>query len=191
MSNIDLQKIYKTKILKEFSNELSNFNFMSAPRLEKVVVNVGVGKIVNQRRGHSQTQQNSHEMLKDIIDNLAAITGQQPQIIHTKKSIAGFKLREGMATGLRITLRGKRMYDFLTRLIYITLPRTRDFRGIPLRALDEGGNLTIGIKESSIFPESQLFNTVWSLEITLVTNTKYKKDAEKLFRKLGVPLQHK
>lgn len=189
MSSIDLQKIYKTIILKELSSELDNLNIMATPRLMKIVVNVGVGKIVNQRRGHSQTPQDSQEMLKDIISNLASITGQQPQIIYANKSIAGFKLREGMATGLRVTLRGKRMYDFLTRLIYITLPRTRDFRGVSLKSLDKEGNLTIGIKESSIFSESQLFNFVWSLEVTLVTSAKTKEAAEKLLRKLGVPLQ--
>ena len=189
MPTVDLQKIYKNTVLKELSIELDNLNLMATPRLTKIVVNVGVGKIVNQRRGNSQAQKNDQEMLEDIVSGLAYISGQKPHIINAKKSIAGFKLREGMPTGLRVTLRGKRMYDFLARLIYVTLPRTRDFRGIPLTSLDKEGNLTIGIKESSIFPELQLSNFLWGLEVTLVTNTRTKEGAEKLFRKLGVPLQ--
>lgn len=188
---VDLQTKYTKEIRPSLSKDLGDLNVHATPRLEKIVVNVGVGKIVSVRRARSTSQQTEAEMLEDIINGVALITGQRPHLISAKKSISGFKLREGTTVGVRSTLRGKMMYDFLARLIDIALPRTRDFRGIKMSAVDQEGNLTIGMKESSIFPEVPPSNTQWSFQITLVTNTSNRDDAIELFRRLGVPLQKK
>jgi len=184
---IDLQKEYKTKIAGQIQKDLGDLNIHEVPKLEKIVVNTGIGKLVNVRKQKTSTQKTDEEIMQDIVDGLGAITGQKPHFIRAKKSIAAFKLREGTVTGLRVTLRKKLMYDFLARLIHIDLPRTRDFRGISEKSVDKGGNLTIGIKESSIFPELSATNVAWSLEVTMVTSTNNRKQSLELFKKLGIP----
>ncbi|MDX1535209.1 MAG: 50S ribosomal protein L5 [Candidatus Spechtbacterales bacterium] len=186
---LDLQAKYTKEIRPELSKELGGLNVHDTPRLDKVVINSGIGKIVNVRRAKSTGQQTEEEMVEDIIEGIALIAGQRPHLIRARKSISGFKLREGTATGLRVTLRGKKMYDFVARLNNVALPRMRDFRGIKVKAVDQNGNLTIGVKESSIFPEVPPSNKQWGLQVTLVTNTEDRKEALELFRKLGVPLQ--
>jgi large subunit ribosomal protein L5 len=154
---------------------------MQAPRILKVVVSTGVGK----KRDPKQ--------LALIEDRLSRITGQKPAPRTAKASIATFKVREGDTVGLHVTLRGGRMFDFLDKLIHIALPRTRDFRGLSASAIDDMGNLTIGIKEHTIFPETsdEDLKDVFGMAITIVTTAKNKKEAEAFFRHLGLPLVDK
>lgn len=151
---------------------------MQGPRISKVVISSGVGK----KRDPKQVEL--------IQDRLAKITGQKPAIRGARISIASFKVREGDTVGLQITLRGARMYDFLDKLIHIALPRTRDFRGLSPKAIDDMGNFTIGIKEHTIFPETsdESLKDVFGLAITIVTTAKSKPEAETFFRHLGMPL---
>jgi large subunit ribosomal protein L5 len=153
-------------------------NQMASPHLVKVVVSSGVGKADKNRKAL-------------VADRLARITGQKPSARQAKQSIAQFKMREGDVVGHQVTLRGARMYDFLDKLIHIALPRTRDFRGLPRTAIDEMGNMTIGIKENSIFPETseEDLKDVFGLAITIVTTAKNKPEAEAFFRHLGIPLR--
>lgn len=152
---------------------------MQGPRIEKVIVSTGVGK----KRDPKQ--------LALIEDRLMKITGQKPSARPSRISIASFKVREGDTVGLQTTLRGARMYDFVDKLIHIALPRTRDFRGLAPSAIDEMGNLTIGIREHTIFPETsdEDLKDVFGLAITIVTTAKNKKEAEAFFRHIGVPLK--
>ncbi len=151
---------------------------MQGPRVEKVVVSTGVGK----KREKGQ--------LEVIENRLARITGQKAAPRAARISIASFKVREGDTVGLQTTLRGARMYDFLDKLVHIALPRTRDFRGLSPKAIDEMGNMTIGIKENTIFPETsdEDLKDVFGLAITIVTTAKSKAEAEAFFRHLGFPL---
>lgn len=158
--------------------EFGYTNRFASPRLVKISVSSGVGKADKAR--------------KVVVENrLARITGQKPAPRAAKQSIAQFKMRQGDIVGYQVTLRGNRMNDFLDKLIHITLPRTRDFRGIPVTAIDDMGNLTIGIKEHSIFPEAseEDLKDVFGLAITLTTTAKNKKEAEAFFRHLGVPFR--
>ena len=150
---------------------------MDIPRLSKVVVNMGVNTMVDR------------DMLKAVADDLAKITGQRPAITHATKSISNFKLREGMPIGAKVTLRGERMYEFLERLIHATLPRIRDFRGIPAKAFDGRGNYTLGLKEQSLFPEIEAdkVKRVQGMDITIVTTAKTDADAKELLKLLGMP----
>ncbi|OGZ58858.1 MAG: 50S ribosomal protein L5 [Candidatus Spechtbacteria bacterium RIFCSPLOWO2_12_FULL_38_22] len=186
---VDLQKTYNNSILKKLSKELGDLNVHSTPRLEKIVLNIGVGKIVNVRRAKTTSQKKDEELLSDLAEGISLISGQKPSIVHAHKSIAGFKLREGDATGLKVTLRKQLMYDFLARLIHIALPRTRDFRGISEKSVDKNGNLTVGVKEASIFPELPSSSFAWGFETTMVTKANGRVDALKLFKELGVPFK--
>lgn len=154
-------------------------NRMASPRLLKITVSSGVGKAKDKNRNALVEQR------------LARITGQKPSARAARKSIASFKLREGDIVGYQVTLRGKRMYEFLDKLIHIALPRTRDFRGLNPGAIDEMGNITLGIRESSIFPETseEDLKDVFGLAITLTTTAKSKEEAEAFFRHLGLPLK--
>jgi large subunit ribosomal protein L5 len=151
---------------------------MQGPRVTKVIVSTGVGK----KRDKKQ--------LEVILDRLAKITGQKPSARAARLSIASFKVREGDTVGLQVTLRGARMYDFVDKLIHIALPRTRDFRGLKASAIDEMGNITVGIKENTIFPETsdEDLKDVFGLAITIVTTAKSKAEAEAFLRHLGMPL---
>ncbi len=158
-----------------------NFKYtspMQSPRLVKVLVSTGVGK----KRDPKQ--------IALITDRLSRITGQKPAPRSARISIASFKVREGDTVGLQVTLRGGRMYDFLDKLIHIALPRTRDFRGLSTGAIDDMGNLTVGIRENTIFPETsdEDLKDVFGIAITIVTTAKTKKEAEAFFRHLGLPL---
>jgi large subunit ribosomal protein L5 len=151
---------------------------MQAPRIEKVIISSGVGK----KRDKKQVEL--------ISDRLAKITGQKPASRGARISIASFKVRQGDVVGLQITLRGARMYNFMDKLIHIALPRTRDFRGLSPRAIDQMGNLTIGIKEHTIFPETsdEDLKDVFGLAITIVTTARSVAEAEAFFRHIGMPL---
>ena len=164
---------------KEFDFE----NDFAVPKITKVVINVGVGRLVT-------ASKDSRELINKISEVMAAITGQKASLRPAKKSIASFKIREGMPVGLKLTLRGKRMEDFIYRFINLALPRVRDFWGIPLKNIDEKGNLNYGIKEYNIFPETESIQNVppFGLEITFVTNAKNREQAIKLYQLLGFPL---
>lgn len=161
------------------SGEFGYKNVMAAPRITKIVVSSGVGKARNKERN------------KIVEDRLARITGQKPSARAARQSIASFKLREGEIVGYQVTLRGARMFDFLDKLIHIALPRTRDFRGLSAGAIDEMGNLTIGIKENTIFPETadEDLKDVFGIAITIVTTAKSKSEAEAFFRHIGIPFR--
>ena len=151
---------------------------MQSPRISKAVISSGVGR----KRDKKQ--------LEIIEDRLAKITGQKPSPRPVRTSIASFKVREGDTVGLQVTLHGARMYDFLDKLIHIALPRTRDFRGLSAKAIDDMGNLTIGIKEHTIFPETsdEDLKDVFGFAVTIVTTAHTKGEAEAFFRHLGMPL---
>ena len=170
-----------TKIKSSFTALKGDFgytNVMQAPKVEKIVVSIGTGRVQDKQK----------EAL--IRDRLALITGQKPSPRPAKQSIASFKLREGEIIGYQVTMRGARMQHFLEKLISIALPQTRDFRGLRTTSIDEMGNITLGIKEHTIFPEcaDEEIKDVFSLAITIVTTAKNKKEAEAFLRHIGLPL---
>ena len=167
------------------SKDIQNNGALIRSHIEKVVVNAGVGRA-------STSQQNFEEkLLPQISRDIARITGQQPQTRPAKKSIAGFKIREGQVVGLRVTLRGTRMVDFLTRLNTIVLPRVRDFAGIATSAIDDGGSLSIGFREQLVFPEINAEESVFvfPLAVNIIPKKKDRTAALELYRKLGVPFK--
>ncbi len=155
-------------------------NPMRIPRLEKIVVNMGVG----------EASQNSRA-LDGAMEDLAKITGQKPQLRRARKSIAGFKIREGMPVGARVTLRGERMWEFLDRLISVALPRVRDFRGISPNSFDGRGNFALGLREQLIFPEISYdsIDTTRGLDVAVVTTAETDEEARELLRLLGMPFR--
>ncbi len=171
----------KEKVQNSFdalSEKFGYTNKLRAPKIVKVVVSSGVGKADKAR-------------MQVVEDRLTRITGQKPAPRASKASIAQFKMREGDVVGYQVTLRGTRMYDFIDKLIHIALPRTRDFRGLNISAVDDMGNLTIGIRENTIFPEAadEDLKDVFGMAITIVTTAKSKEEAEAFFRHLGVPFK--
>ncbi len=170
--------------LKEIQNKLvSEFgigNVMALPKLTKIVINTGIGD-----NGKNK------EFMTKAIEDLGLITGQKPKITKSRVSIAGFNLRAGMNVGMVVTLRGAKMYDFLEKLVKITLPRLRDFRGIPTKSFDNNGNYTLGIVEHTVFPEIDLAKTdkARGMEITIVTSTKDKEQSRRLLELLGMPFE--
>ncbi len=159
--------------------DLGYTNIMQAPKVVKVVVSTGVGSIKDKKR------------LELIVDRLRKITGQQPAERLAKKSIATFKIRVGDMAGYQITLRGKRGESFLSKFIHVVLPRSKDFRGISPKAIDEMGNITIGLKEHTVFPETadEESKDMFGLSVTIATTAKTKKEAEAFLRHIGLPLQ--
>ncbi len=155
-------------------------NVMAIPKIEKVIVNTGIGRLTKEGK-----------VVERIEKDLTMIVGQKLVFRKAKKSISGFKLREGVNVGISVTLRGKKMYDFLDRLISISLPRSRDFRGIDPKNFDKMGNLNFGIKESSIFPEVNYENIkdVFGLEVTVVTTAKNREQGIELLRQMGFPIR--
>lgn len=180
-----LKEKYQKEVIPKMKEKFGYKNELAVPKIEKVVVNTGIGKILN-NTDPSQRE----KVVQEIASDLAQITGQKPIVTKSKKSISAFKIRQGSIVGLKVTLRRQRMYDFLERLINIVIPRMRDFQGIPLKSIDKNGNLTIGIKEHIIFPEIQPEKTkrIFGLEITIVTNAKNKEEAIELFSLLNFPL---
>ena len=173
-----LKKKYKNEIIFNLMKKFSLKNKFTAPKLEKIIISMGIGEAVNDKK-----------VFKRIIEDLKYITGQKPFITKAKKSIASFKLREGIDIGCKITLRGNRMYDFLHRLINIALPRIRDFKGVSNKGFDNYGNYTLGIKEQTIFPEIEYDNIdkVRGLNITFVTTAITTKEAKELLSLFGIP----
>lgn len=179
-----LQEKYKNEVVPKLKERFGHSSVLQVLRIKKVVVNTGIGKLVAQKTSKEQEQMAGH-----ISKDFAVICGQKPTVTRAKISIAAFKLREGMPTGLKVTLRGQRMYDFIERLVYIALPRSRDFRGIKMSSLDKNGNLTIGLGEHIIFPEILPEESPhnFGLEVTIVTNTKNRDEAFALFELMGFP----
>jgi len=175
-----LKDKYKNEIAAALAKEFDIKNPMAVPKLEKIVVNMGIG----------EASSNS-KVLDVAAEELKAITGQKPVITKAKKSIAAFKLRQGMNIGTMVTLRGERMYEFLDRLISVALPRVRDFRGISAKAFDGRGNYTLGIREQLIFPEID-FNKVdktRGMNISIVTTARNDDEARSLLKAMGMPFR--
>lgn len=156
-------------------------NTMAAPRLVKVVVSVGTGTAIKRDKNHNDF----------VVDRLAKITGQKPSLRSAKKSIASFKIRTGDPVGVMVTLRGARMYSFLDKLINVAIPRTKDFRGVDTKIVDNIGNLTLSVKEHTIFPETgdEELKDVFGMAVTIVTTAKTKKEALEFFKLLGIPFK--
>ncbi len=175
-----LQEKYNTDIRPSLVEKFDYLSVMEAPRIEKVVVNMGVGDAVTNTK-----------VLDDAVAELAQLTGQKPLITKAKKSVAGFKLREGMPIGCKVTLRGERMYDFLDKLMNIALPRVRDFQGVSPKAFDGRGNYTLGVKEQLIFPEINYdnVNRVRGMDIVIVTTAQTDQEAKELLAQLGMPFR--
>ncbi len=177
---------YKKEAIPQMMEKFGYKSIMAVPRLEKVVVNTGFGRQVV-----GKTNDEQKKTADFIAGDLTLICGQKAVKTYAKKAISSFKIREGMALGAKVTLRGKRMQDFLERFINIVLPRTRDFRGIPQDSVDGQGNLTIAIKEHIAFPEilPEKARNIFGLEITVATNAKTKEEGLELFKLLGFPIK--
>lgn len=177
----NLKQRYVKEIIPAMKQKFGYRSNLAVPRIKKVVVNTGIGS-------RALKDEKAQEL---ISKGLALITGQKPVPTLAKKAVSGFKIRKGMVAGLKVTLRGKRMFDFLSRLINIAIPRTRDFRGLDPKSVDEGGNLNIGIKEHIIFPEvsEEDIKTMFGLEVTVVTSVKKREEALELFKLLGFPIK--
>ena len=181
MSKPRIKEQYEKEILPAIMKEFGIKNRMAAPNIKKISVNVGIGRLVAK----------DAKMAEGIADNVAKITGQKPVITKSKKSIAAFKLREGMPVGVMVTLRGPKMYEFLDRLVNVAIPRIRDFRGLNDKAFDDQGNYSIGIKEHSVFPEIILESTeaVHGMQVNINLNTKNKELGMALLKKFGFPFK--
>jgi large subunit ribosomal protein L5 len=177
---MNLTEYYKKKAVPELKEQFKYKNSLQVPKLEKVVLNAGLSKGLKDA-----------SLIEAIESTLSRISGQKPLKTKAKKSISNFKIRKGMVIGMKVTLRGKRMYDFVEKLIKVTLPRVRDFRGLSLDILDKNGNLNIGIKEHTAFPEIKAdeIEKLHGLEIAIVTTAKSKKEGQALFTALGLPFK--
>ena len=175
-----LQDKYRKEVAPALRKTFKIANVMATPKITKIVVNTGTGKVQRDKAGIEKMER-----------DLSLLTGQKASVRPARKSIASFKLREGMPVGYAVTLRGKRMYDFLDRLVSLAIPRSKDFRGIDPKNVDRDGNLNIGITEHSIFPEItyESLKDIFSLQVNLVTNTTDREQGLELFRMMGVPLQ--
>lgn len=181
-----LLETYNKKTIPALKKEFGIKSVMAVPKIEKVVINTGFGKLVS-----GKTRDESKKAIASILKDLGDITGQKPALTNARKSIAGFKLREGYPIGAKVVLRKKRMYNFLDRLIDIVFPRSRDFKGIERKSVDSSGNLTIGLPEQVFFPEisPEDIKTSFGFEITIVTTAKTKEEGLKLFDELQFPLK--
>jgi len=176
------------RLKEKFNNEItpalvSKFNYtsvMQVPKIEKIVINMGVGEAVQNTKA-----------LDTAVEELATLSGQKPLVTKAKKSIAGFRLREGMPIGAKVTLRGERMYEFLDKLISVSLPRVRDFRGVSKKSFDGRGNYTLGVKEQLIFPEIDYdkVSKVRGMDIVIVTTANTDEESRELLTQFGMPFQ--
>jgi len=175
-----LRERYEDRIAPSLRESFQYENVMQTPRIEKVVVNMGVGEAVQNSRA-----------LDGAINDLTVITGQKPQVRRARKSVAGFKIREGMPVGVRATLRGERMWEFLDRLISVALPRVRDFRGISDRSFDGAGNYALGLREQLIFPEVSYdsIDAVRGMDVVIVTSARTDEEGRELLRQIGMPFR--
>lgn len=176
----ELKQNYQEKIVPSMMDKFEYKSVMQVPKIEKIIINMGVGDAV----------QNS-KLLDNAMEELTLIAGQKPVVTRAKKSIAGFRLREGMPIGTKVTLRGERMYEFLQKLVRVALPRVRDFRGISNKAFDGRGNYTLGVKEQLIFPEIEYdkVSKVRGMDIAIVTTSNTDEEARELLTQFGMPFQ--
>ena len=175
-----IKDLYYTQMLPTLKQELGYANIMQVPRLKKIVINMGLGEAATNTK-----------LLESSVEEIGLIAGQKPVVTRAHKSIANFKLREGMTIGCAVTLRGERMYEFFDRLVSVALPRVRDFRGISDRSFDGRGNYSLGIREHSIFPEINLdkVEQIKGFTITMVTTAKTDAEGRTLLRALGMPFR--
>jgi len=175
------KQLYKETAIPNLIAKHNYTSVMQVPRLEKIVINMGVGEAVS-----------NSKLLDSAVEELALLAGQKPIITHARKSISNFKLREGNAIGAKVTLRGERMYYFLEKLITVSLPRVRDFRGVSINAFDGRGNYTLGVSEQIIFPEVNIdrVNRVRGMDINIVTTAKTDEEARDLLTEFGFPFRH-
>jgi len=175
-----LKERYRQDVVPAMMKEFGYKNVMQVPRVEKVVVNVGVGEALDNPKALDHT-----------VQDIATITGQKPIVTRARKSIAGFKLRAGRAIGVKVTLRGQRMYDFLDRLFNVTLPRQRDFRGVSPDSFDGRGNYTLGLREQLVWPEIDYdqIDKVRGMEVTIVTTAKTDEEGRRLLELMGMPFR--
>jgi large subunit ribosomal protein L5 len=180
MSEARLYTQYKDEIISNLMEQFDYDNIMAVPKLEKIVINSGVGDAVE-----------NEKILDTVTDNLATITGQKPVTTKAKKSISNFKTRNGMPIGAKVTLRKKKMYEFLDRLINLALPRTRDFQGVPDKSFDGRGNYSLGVKEHTIFPEINTddVDNIHGMDITFVTSAESDEEAYALLKEFGMPFE--
>ena len=171
---------YRKSVIPAMQKEFHIANVMAVPKVTKVTINVGVGRLFKDDKA-----------LERIAKDIGMLSGQKPVFRNAKKSIASFKIRQGVPVGISVTLRGKRMYDFIDRLINIALPRSKDFRGIERKNFDANGNLNLGLKESSIFPELNYENVkdIFSLQVTVTTTAKTANEGAALLKNLGFPIK--
>ncbi len=171
---------YKDEIVPNLQKELGRKNVLSLPKLQKIIVSMGVGQAIQESK-----------RMDEAVQHLGQITGQKPQITRARRSIAAFKLREGMPIGCRVTLRSKRMYEFLDRLISLALPRVRDFRGLKTNAFDGHGNYSLGLTEQLVFPEinADKMHNIQGMNITFVTTALTNDEGRTLLREFGLPFQ--
>jgi large subunit ribosomal protein L5 len=176
-----LIKKYQDEVIPQLMKDFSLKNIMQVPKLDRIVINMGLGEAVQNAK-----------LVEAATEELMAITGRKPVVTRAKKSIAGFKLREGMPIGVMVTLRGAQMYDFLDRLITIALPRTRDFKGISPKAFDGRGNYTLGVREQIIFPEINYdkVDRIKGMNITFVTTAETDEQGRALLKSLGMPFRN-
>jgi len=177
-----LKEKYKNDVVPALTKQFNYKNVMQVPKVEKICVNIGIGEYVQ-----------TPKILDSVIRDITTITGQKPVVMKAKKSIATFKLRKGMPNGVKVTLRGKRMYEFLDKLISVNLPRIRDFRGVSNKAFDGRGNYTLGLKEQLIFPEIEYdkLDKIRGLEITIVTTAHTDDEGRALLTSFGFPFAKK
>jgi large subunit ribosomal protein L5 len=171
---------YQKEIVPHLTQKLGRANKLSLPRLQKIVVNMGVGKAIQDKN-----------RMEQAAEQLGQITGQRPQVTKAKRAVSGFRLRENMEIGCRVTLRGQRMYEFLDRLISIALPRIRDFRGVNPRSFDGHGNYSLGLTEQQVFPEIDPDKVTFAqgMDVTFVTSTNSDDEARELLRAFGMPFR--
>jgi large subunit ribosomal protein L5 len=178
MAFTPLKELYKTEVANSLMEEFGYNNVMRVPRITKIVVNVGLGEALDNAKA-----------IEFATNDIMQITGQKPVVTRAKKSIAAFKLREGRQIGLKVTLRGERMWAFLTRLVHVALPRTRDFQGISPDSFDGRGNYTLGLREQLIFPEIDYdkIDKIRGMEISIVTTAQTDEEGRRLLASLGMP----
>ena len=175
-----LRDQYKNEVVPALVKHFKYENIMAVPRLEKAVINMGLGEAIQ-----------NGKILDAAVDELGRISGQRPIITRARKSIANFKLREGMAIGTAVTLRGNKMFEFLDRLVNVALPRVRDFRGVPTRSFDGRGNYTLGLRDQLIFPEIDYakVDVIKGMNVTIVTTARTDDEARELLRLIGMPFR--
>ncbi len=176
-----LKQLYETEVVPKLKDKFQYGNPMQVPKLEKIILNIGLGEAIN-----------NIKILDSATEELKMIAGQKPVVTRARKSIAAFKLREGMPIGCKVTLRKKKMYDFFNKLVNVALPRVRDFRGISGKAMDGNGNYTLGIKEHIIFPEIEYdkIDKIKGLNITVVTSAKTDDEGRELLKLMGMPFKN-